>query len=486
MKNSQLIKLLKTFNPEEIKRFREFISSPYYNKNKNVSKLYEVIRKAYPDFEQEKFTKENIFSKIFPGEKFNDNTLRLLIHYLYERAKEFLAYSRLEKERYGYKEQLVSELFDRDLNKESTKEIDKIISDLEKNDVKDTEYFINKYLFEYKKLYCLQKKYQDKYEKYFTKSNIETPFKNLTNFFLLEVLTFYSVMLNTKILYKVEIDTDLLKKLTACFDFETFYDRPIIQIYYNMVMALTNKDEKYFYNIKDLVLKYEKDIAPLRQFDIYINLENYCRRKIRAGNKHFRREFFEILKLDLEKKIYKVEPYISQNFYKNILQNAAELEEFEWADEFIESYKNELRSDYREAVYCYCKAYLEAEKNNYEKSLDYLSTLKTDEVYLKIDLKLLQARLYYELKEYDVLNSAIDSTRHFLKDNKFIAENRRVQFSTYINFLSALNNARLRKDEYKIQELKENIIKAEDLQWKDWFIKKVEELEAASELEKNI
>ena len=226
------------------------------------------------------------------------------------------------------------------------------------------------------------------------------------------------------------------------------------------------------------MLKYEKDIAPLRLFDIYINLENYCRRKIRAGEKHFRREFFEILKLDLEKEnLQGLNHILSQNFYKNILQNAAELKEFEWADEFIESYKNELRTDYREAVYCYCKAYLEAEKNNYEKSLDYLAKLKTDEVYLKIDLKLLQARLYYELNEYDVLVSAIDSIRHFLKDNKFIAENRRSQLSMFVRFLSALNNAQLKKEEFKIMELKENIQKAEDLQWKDWFVKKVEELE---------
>ena len=70
MKNSQIIKLLRTFDPKEIRRFSEFISSPYFNKNKNVIKLYEVIRKAYPDFEQEKFTKENVFSKIFPGKKY--------------------------------------------------------------------------------------------------------------------------------------------------------------------------------------------------------------------------------------------------------------------------------------------------------------------------------------------------------------------------------------------------------------------------------
>ena len=51
------------------------------------------------------------------------------MHYLYENAKEFISHNRLAKERYGYNEQLVSELFDRDLYKESTKEIEKTISD---------------------------------------------------------------------------------------------------------------------------------------------------------------------------------------------------------------------------------------------------------------------------------------------------------------------------------------------------------------------
>ena len=477
MKNIQLIKLLKTFTPKEIKKFSEFISSPYFNKNKNVIKLFEILRKTYPDFD--KLTKENIYTKIFLGKKYKDNNLRVLMHQLHGNARDFISVNLFFQDKHGYKELLLYELFRRGLDEESKKEIDKIILEIDKNKVKDAEYFIDKFEFEYKKLYYFQKKYKDKYEKYFIKSNIETPFVNLANYFLIKVLTFLSFILNTKMLYNVNIDTSFFEKLIACYDIESLSDVPLIQIYYNMVMALKHNDEKYFYNIKDLLLKNEKEISDTRQYDIYINLENFCRRKIRAGETKFKREFFEVLKLDLEKKIYMVEPYMSQNFFKNILQNAAELKEFEWAENFIETYKDELRVDYREAVYCYCKAFIEAERNNYEKALEYLSKLQTDELYLKIDLKLLQLRLYYELNEYDTLNSAIDSIRHTLNNNKFIADNRRIQFSAFIKFLSALNNARLKKDEMKIHELKENILKAEDLQWKDWFVKKVEELEAS-------
>jgi prophage maintenance system killer protein len=479
MKNSQLIKLLKTFNSKEIKKFSEFISSPYFNKNKNVIKLYEVIKKAHPGFKQENLTKENLFSSIFPGKKYNDNILRLLIHLLCEKARKFLAYNRVEKDIYKYKEELVSELFDRELYNESIKEIDKTISELEKSYIRDSDYFQYKFEFGVIKLNCIQKIKQGKYEMYITTSSIETPFKNLTYFFFSKLLTYYSLALNDKKTYNIDIDTDLLEKLFSYFDYELFNDSPLIQMYYNIVMIQKTNDDKYFYTLKNLVQIHEKSLIPMRLLNVYIHLENFCIWKIGAGEKHFHRELFEIHKLVLDKQIYKVDPFMRHYFYRNVLQNAAKIKEFDWADNFIESYKNELRSDYREAVYCYCKAYLEAEKNNFEKSLDYLSKLHTDEVYLKIDLHLLQARLYYELDWYDVLNSAIDSIRHLLKSNKFISENRRLRFFTLIKFLSALNNARLKNDELKIHELNDKILKTEDLQWKDWFIKKIEELEAA-------
>lgn len=479
MKNNQLIKLLKTFNSKEIKKFSEFISSPYFNKNKNVIKLYDVIKKAHPGFEQENLTKENLFSSIFPEKKYNDNTLRLLIHLLYERARRFLAQSRFEKDIYVYKEELASELFYRELYNESIKEIDKTISEIEKTDIRDQNYFLYKYSFEDYKLHCLRKMKQEKYEKYITKSSIETPFKNLTYSFFLNLLSYYSMALNHNKIYKIDIDTVHFEKFFSCFDYKLFNDSPLIQIHYNIIMIVKTNDEKYFYTVKNLVQKLEKSLDPVGLHSAYINMQNFCLGKITAGEKRFRRELFEIMKLNLEKKIHKYEPHMHQNFYKNVLRTAAELKEFEWANDFIESYKNELHPDIKEAVYFYCKAFLEAEKNNLEKSLDYLSTSKTDDILLKTDLKLLQARIYYELNCYDVLSSAIDSIRHFLKGNKFIPENKRLRFTTFIQCLSALNNARLKKDEIKIHKLKDRIHKIEDLQWKDWFIKKIDELEAA-------
>jgi len=479
MKNSQLIKLLKTFTSKEIIQFGEFISSPYFNKKKNIIKLYKEIKKAYPKFEQGNLTKEKLFSSIYPGRKYNDSTLRLLIHLLYEKARRFLAQSRFDKEIYENKADLINELYDRKLFKESIKEIEKAISELDKTEIKDSNYFRYKHIFENYKLYCLRRMKQDKFDKFIDESSMETPFKYLTYYYFSKLLVFYNIALNTKNLVNIDIKTDLFEKILSYFEYELFDDSPFIQIHYNLVMINKTNDEKYFYIAKNILQKNERFLPPLPLYSVYVSLENFCSRKIMAGEKHFLREFFDILKLHLENKIYRAEPSMSRGFFQNILRTATKLKEFNWADNFIETYKNELHTEIREVVSCYCRAYLEAEKNNFEKSLEYLSTLKTDELFLKIDSKVLQARIYYELDWYDILNSALDSIRYFLKTEKFIPKKRKLTCSNFTKFLRSLNNARLKKDEMKIIKLRDEIKKTEALECKDWLIKKVEELEAA-------
>jgi hypothetical protein len=51
MEKSKVIDIFRTFSPDELKRFRDFVHSPFHNKNKNVIRLFEILKKYYPDFE---------------------------------------------------------------------------------------------------------------------------------------------------------------------------------------------------------------------------------------------------------------------------------------------------------------------------------------------------------------------------------------------------------------------------------------------------
>src|ERR1700674_5401958 len=93
MLKSNLIEAFRTFTPKEMKEFGEFVNSPYFNKNKNVKKLFDVIKKYYPSLNSDKLNKESVFAKIYTGERYKDSTMRLLMFYLYEVVEKFLAHN---------------------------------------------------------------------------------------------------------------------------------------------------------------------------------------------------------------------------------------------------------------------------------------------------------------------------------------------------------------------------------------------------------
>ena len=64
MINHDLIKLLKTFSGEEVKDFRNFLKSPFFNKSSKLLKLYNEIIKHHPDFGNKNFTKENLHKRV--------------------------------------------------------------------------------------------------------------------------------------------------------------------------------------------------------------------------------------------------------------------------------------------------------------------------------------------------------------------------------------------------------------------------------------
>ncbi len=45
MQKSKFIDIIKTFSKEELRQFRDFLHSPFHNTNKNVIKIFELIRK---------------------------------------------------------------------------------------------------------------------------------------------------------------------------------------------------------------------------------------------------------------------------------------------------------------------------------------------------------------------------------------------------------------------------------------------------------
>src|SRR4030095_8501515 len=97
MQKSLLIKLMKSLNEDELRRFEEFLNSPFYNKSRKVIELYKYLKKFRPDYTDAALEKEKVFRALYKGKKYNNSVLNNLIHELNFLGDKFLEISNYER-----------------------------------------------------------------------------------------------------------------------------------------------------------------------------------------------------------------------------------------------------------------------------------------------------------------------------------------------------------------------------------------------------
>ncbi|HMS34590.1 MAG TPA: hypothetical protein PKC91_10940 [Ignavibacteria bacterium] len=477
MHNISLIKLLRSFTPKEFSEFREFLLSPYFNKKNSVIKLYDIIRNYYPEFTSEEISKKNIHEKLFPGKVFNDTNLRVLVHNLNVLAKKFIAYRYFESNMFEYDFSQFMGL----MSKQQFSILDKTIINL-KNDLENYSFSAeeqNYYRFrlEYENIFYLSVSHIGNFEKFLEKADFEKVFYYLSSYYYLNTMRLYINILNLKLIYKKEFNTVRFEKLITLIDKSIFNDNPAIEIYYCIIKLFNAGDQdNYFFRIKEILVQIKNSLHEDDLREIYINLTNYCNRKINAGNLSFRKEKFEIYKEENEIKLYVVNGFMPTVYFKNLVILALSLDEYSWVKNFIKSYKNELPPDSKENFYNYCMALYEFDMKKFDRSLEFLSKIKYDELYLKYDSKILQLMIYFETGEEESLISSLEAYRHFLTNNKLLPENKKELYTNFYKFFSRIFNTKIKNDKLELRRIKDSIPSDMKIFNKDWLIRKIDKL----------
>src|SRR5260221_13535859 len=96
MIKSKAIDIISSLDRGEFKEFGKFIRSPYFNENKRLVDLYNLLKTHYPDFSKRSFTKEILYKKLFGSKAYNDGTMRKLLSQFQGAAEEYITYSGIE------------------------------------------------------------------------------------------------------------------------------------------------------------------------------------------------------------------------------------------------------------------------------------------------------------------------------------------------------------------------------------------------------
>lgn len=476
MHTNSLIKLLRTFTPKEISDFNDFLISPYFNKKNSVIKLYEEIRKSYPEFTGDRILKKNIHESLFPGKSYNDTNLRVVVHNLNDLAKKFLAYRSFESSQTEFDFKQFTGLMGKQQFSYLEKILTKLKADLEKESFNADEYNFHKFRLEYENIFFLHESHLGVFERFLHKADFEKAFYYLSSYYYIKSMRLYINVLNLQLIYNKKFNTAQFEKMISLIDKDLICENPVIEIFYLIIKLFDDGAEEInYYRIKELLqeTRSQMNISDIRE--IYINLTNFCNRKISSGIKKFKKEKFELYKEENEIKMYLVNGYMPPVYYKNLVILALSLNEYNWAKDFISEYKNELPEDSRFNIYNYCMALYEFDMREFDKALELLSRIKFDELYLKYDSKILQLMIYFETGEEESLISSLEAYRHFLSNNKLLPANKKELYTNFYRYFSRIFSAKIKKDRTELGRIKKGITPDIIIFNKDWLIRKIDE-----------
>lgn len=480
------IQLLKTLQKDEIDRLNKFISSPYFNTNKNISIFFNTLIKFYPCFDSKSFSKEYIYKQVYPDKLYNDSNFRWIISEITKLTEKFLAQSKFDNDVLMQNFYLTNNHLSKQRKEWLRKSISNTGSKLENSPDKDYIYFFHKYIhytneMSYDMIFKNGKKAKDlelMYEKFLSAliSYINHFITGIAYDYLNASITFsayYKNGVNKKINEIIKIlDFHKIVKFIETDNEDNFSLTPLVLI---INMYLNRKDKSHFLTLKKYLSSNENKISKSQLSGYYSKIISYCRNKIlnNEDEEYFREELFNICLKFVEKKLYKEErtTNISITLFRIIIENSLELGKFEYVEKFIQNESIHLSEDQQNDSINFGKALLGFYKDEINASLEHLS--KTDINYFVLDQKALRILLYIEHKYFYECANEIKSFKKFLSANKFLAAEVKKRWNHFIQISSSMLE-HVKSNEKNGKTLIKDILTSQShLYFKNWFIKKL-------------
>lgn len=477
MVNTKLVKLLKTFSKSEFVKFKDFVNSPYFNKNQSVINLCDAVLIYYPDFNSEKFTEENIYKKVFSKEKFDYFKIKNIISDLYQLAISFLKMRAFENTEYENEINLLNELHERKLDIIYNQREKKISEHLNNSLIKDEEYYYQRHHLG--KINTSHYKFE---KSGYSFNQIQNEFDTFLDYSLIGLLRLYSKMLHNKNHGNIKFNMEMFENVWEYVKDKDFEGNPSCRIYKQLILLELTRDEKEYRKLLSLKEKYSDNIPKQDMEYILLFINLFAVYRIKLGDESYYKDRFQSYKETVERNFIPPKNYLFINFISTYT-SACMANEYEWAEDFMSRSQKDITPKEEKANSLnYCKAFLAYRMKEFDKALEYLAKTNFKLYLMKVMVKSYSVRIYYEQNMYEQVLSAIDAFRHYLKSEKIIAEEQKTAHYDFLKHLTDLtmlkiegvkknNDANLSFVRKQIKEMQSNPLGA-----KNWLIKKINEL----------
>jgi hypothetical protein len=449
---NRVFQVMVCLTPAERKRLLKYLQSPYFNQSRVMEQLAAALLQCV---EKNKvgFLKEAVWTTVFGKAPFDDVNFRKHCSDLLILVEDFMAQEVFRRDRPRRDTALLEFLADHNI----TLLFDSVIREARKY-LEGRPY---KNMDDYYYLYSMEAQYYELMkigEKPIVDSHIKYISDYLDIFYFIEKLKLScSAVTQLKIgdhKHNIPFSEQILEFTRQS---GTMKQSPELAIYYYTYLMLSEPDQTDHYaNLRRLLDQHSAEMSKLDAAELFDNALNYCTAKVNAGQYQFLEEYISLAKLSIEKQIFINKGIFAPWRFNNIIVSALRLNHLDWAEQFIHSHKQFLPEESRENTYTFSLARLYRVQKKYDKVLSLLKDVEYEDIFYNLISKTILTITYYELQEWEALESLLKSFRVFLTRNKSLTAARKRGYLNLIKYTRRL--MRLQPGETaKIVSLREEV-----------------------------
>ena len=465
MKNSKLIRVLRTFSSKERREMERFLLSPYFNKREDVTRLYRYLIEQLKE-NQEIKSKEEVQHHLFPGQAFDIVSFDLLMSYLFRLVRQFIQQKEMEREQWHSTLQLAKAYRRRGLTAEFNQSIGQLQQGLERQPIRNAHYYRTLYTLKWEQSHVLTA------ENPTAAANMMELTQSIDIEYLSTKLRHACLTATHRSIYQTDQNQiGWLQEILSLVENSPFLKVPCIAIYYYVYQMLqAPEQEANFTRFKKTLFANGHQFSDTEIRDLYLLAINYCVRQANEGKRRYLRELLELYQEGLKEKFLLENGVLSRFTFHNIVGVGLATENDEWTEQFIDQYKPTLEKKYRKSSYSFNRARLAYSRKNYDAALLLLQQSNYRDLLLNLAAKTLLLKIYYELQEFDLLQSHLEAMQKYLRRKRVIGYHK----SNYRNIIHYTKKLlALAPDRSSQSELQQQIEAEKVLTEKAWLLEQL-------------
>ncbi len=459
MKNHLLIDLLQRLDRKEFKKFCAFAASPFYNQRDDLRILADYLYACFwetgvlPD-------KACIFKKLYGRGVYDDTKVRLSMSLLYKLAQHFLAYRQWSADPLSEKVLLLQALRQRNFTHHFEHALKGAYEKAAQAQVQSGHYQFN-----YSAL--LSEIYQhNAVKERITATNLQAVSDHLDLGFYIMKLRLACSAISHQAVYKADYELGLLQEVLADIRRKNALNQPAVAAYYHCYQMLHHPEEPQHFQLFSHILFEKGEIFPEDELqDLYLLAINFCTQSYNKGSDVYLQDLFGLYQRGLEKGVFTSSKNFSRFVYRNIVTLGLVLKEYTWTEQFIIRYKDWIEPAFRDSMYSFCMARLAYSRGDYDAAMLLLQKSEYEDLLLNLSAKTVLLKIYYELREFDLLDAHLSAMEKFLSRKKQMSYHR----DNYLNTIRFTRKLLETTDKEARRKLRQEIEQAKHLAERQWL-----------------